>query len=148
MLAAHKSVIPPYDGKPFVLRDTMLTVSHLTGTGSKRNPWHVVVTDGTHFWHLEPDDVVRVETEGSASHSVVKRGGSKSSALAVGDLVAPLGSKAEIFRVAEKYPQPGYVRVLPYQRGGGDQVLFRTKRRGRQVWTDGQVEWIWMGNAS
>jgi hypothetical protein len=73
-LASHKSVIPPYDGKPFVLRDTVLTVSHLTGTGSKRNPWHVVVTDGTHFWHLEPDDVTRVETsERSTEHSTMKR---------------------------------------------------------------------------
>ena len=76
-LAAHKSVIPPYDGKPFVLRDTVLTVSHLTGTGSKRNPWHVTVTDGTHFWHLEPDDVARVETPGGSSHSTVKRHGSR-----------------------------------------------------------------------
>ena len=74
-LAEHKKVIPPYDGKPFVLRDTVLTVSHLTGTGSKRNPWHVVVTDGEHFWHLEPDDVTRVETAaGSSSHSTVKSG--------------------------------------------------------------------------
>ena len=71
-LAAHKSVIPPYDGKPFVLRDTVLTVSHLTGTGSKRNPWHVVVTDGTHFWHLEPDDVARVN-EGSSHHATKKK---------------------------------------------------------------------------
>jgi hypothetical protein len=76
-LASHKSVIPPYDGKPFVLRDTVLTVSHLTGTGSKRNPWHVVVTDGTHFWHLEPDDVTPVETgEGSTAHSSMKQKGS------------------------------------------------------------------------
>jgi hypothetical protein len=71
-LAPHKSVIPPYDGKPFVLRDTVLTVSHLTGTGSTRNPWHVVVTDGTHFWHLEPDDVIPAE-----AHSTMKRRGSK-----------------------------------------------------------------------
>ena len=77
-LAEHKKVIPPYDGKPFVLRDTVLTVSHLTGTGSKRNPWHVVVTDGTHFWHLEPDDVTRAETsDGGAVHSTVKRHSSK-----------------------------------------------------------------------
>ena len=75
-LAEHKKVIPPYDGKPFVLRDTVLTVSHLTGTGSKRNPWHVVVTDGTHFWHLEPDDVTRVETDtGGSSHSTMKSRG-------------------------------------------------------------------------
>jgi hypothetical protein len=64
-------VIPPYDGKPFVLRDTVLTVSHLTGTGAKRNPWHVVVTDGTHFWHLEADDVVRAENT-STAHSTRK----------------------------------------------------------------------------
>jgi hypothetical protein len=70
-LSPIKSVIPPYDGKPFVLRDTVLTVSHLTGTGSNRNPWHVVVTDGTHFWHLEPDDVRLVDD--SAAHSTVKR---------------------------------------------------------------------------
>jgi hypothetical protein len=61
VLAPHKSVIPPYDGKPYVLRDTVLTVSHLTGTGTQRSPWHVVVTDGTHFWHLEPEDVTPAE---------------------------------------------------------------------------------------
>jgi len=75
-LSAIKKVIPPYEGKPFVLRDTVLTVSHLTGTGSKRNPWFVVVTDGTHFWHLEPNDVVRVESDAGASHSTKKRGNS------------------------------------------------------------------------
>lgn len=75
-LSRIKSVIPPYDGKPFVLRDTVLTVSHLTGTGSKRNPWHVVVTDGTHFWHLEPDDVTRVETDDpTTAHSTMKQRG-------------------------------------------------------------------------
>jgi hypothetical protein len=72
----------------------------------------------------------------------------RSSALDVGDLVAPQGSGAEIFRVTEKYLQPGYVRVLPYRRGGSAQVLFRMKRKGRQIWTDGQVEWIWMGSAA
>jgi len=76
-LASHKSVIPPYEGKPFVLRDTVLTVSHLTGTGSNRNPWHVVVTDGTHFWHLEPDDVTRVDTESGTMHSTMKQRSSK-----------------------------------------------------------------------
>lgn len=69
-LAPHKSLIPAYGGKPFVGRETILTVSHLTGTGAKRNPWHVVVTDGTHFWHLEPDDVQRVE---GAAHATTKR---------------------------------------------------------------------------
>lgn len=73
-LSRIKSVIPPYDGKPFVLRDTVLTVSHLTGTGSKRAHWHVVVTDGTHFWHLEPDDITPVET---SAHSTMKPHSSK-----------------------------------------------------------------------
>ena len=72
-LSRIKSVIPAYGGKPFVGRDMVLTVSHLTGTGSTRNPWHVVVTDGTHFWHLEPDDVQPAEDEARASHSTVKR---------------------------------------------------------------------------
>lgn len=72
-LSRIKSIIPPYDGKPFVLRDTVLTVSHLTGTGSARNPWHVVVTDGTHFWHLEPGDVMPL----AASHHLSKRRPSK-----------------------------------------------------------------------
>jgi hypothetical protein len=56
-LSPIKSMIPAYDGKPAVLRDTVLTVSSITGTGAKRNPYHVVVTDGTRFWHLEPGDV-------------------------------------------------------------------------------------------
>jgi hypothetical protein len=73
-LSPIKSVIPAYGGKPFVGRDMVLTVSHLTGTGAQRNPWHVVVTDGTHFWHLEPDDVQRVsDGEESAAHSTMKR---------------------------------------------------------------------------
>jgi hypothetical protein len=74
-LSRIKRVIPPYDGKPYVLRDTVLTVSHLTGTGSTRNPWHVVVTDGTHFWTLEPGDVTPVET--SEAHSMKQQHGSK-----------------------------------------------------------------------
>lgn len=72
-LSPIKSVIPAYGGKPFVGRDMVLMVSHLTGTGSKRNPWHVVVTDGTHFWHLEPDDVMPVETEAHTEHSTMRR---------------------------------------------------------------------------
>ena len=74
-LSPIKRTIPPHDGKPWVLRDTVLTVSHLTGTGSKRSPWAVVVTDGTHFWQLEPGDVTPVET--SAAHSTMKQRGAK-----------------------------------------------------------------------
>lgn len=58
LLAPQKSVIPAYDGKPFVGRESVLRVSSVTGTGSARSPYRVVVTDGEHFWHLEPDDVV------------------------------------------------------------------------------------------
>jgi hypothetical protein len=58
VLASFAPLIPSYDGEPFVGRETVLNVSHITGTGSKRNPYHVVVTDGTHFWHIVPDEVV------------------------------------------------------------------------------------------
>lgn len=61
-LSRIKSPIPAYGGKPFIGRETELTVSHITGTGAKRNPWGVVVTDGSHFWHLEPGDVTLAET--------------------------------------------------------------------------------------
>lgn len=71
-LSRIKSVIPAYGGKPFVRRDMVLTVSHLTGTGAKRNPWHVVVTDGTHFWQLEPEDVMPVK-DGGEAHSIMKQ---------------------------------------------------------------------------
>jgi len=60
ILAYHKSVIPAYDGKPFVGHDQELRVSSVPGTGSQRNPYGVVVTDGEHFWHLLPEDVVPV----------------------------------------------------------------------------------------
>jgi len=63
-LSSIKSMIPAHDGKPAVLGDTRLSVSSITGTGSKRNPYHVVMTDGVHFWHLEPDDVVLVHRHG------------------------------------------------------------------------------------
>lgn len=77
-LSPIKRTIPPHEGKPWVLRDTVLTVSHLAGTGSKRSPWYVVVTDGEHFWSLEPDDVTRVEDgDGSTAHSTTKRSGTK-----------------------------------------------------------------------
>jgi hypothetical protein len=71
-LSRIKRPIPAHDGKPFVGREDVLTVSHITGTGAKRNPWGVVVTDGTHFWHLEPDDVTPVEADVTTSHSAKK----------------------------------------------------------------------------
>jgi hypothetical protein len=57
-IAAHMSVIPAYDDKPFVGRDTTLYVWTLTGRGTKRDPWRAVATDNAgHFWHFEPDDL-------------------------------------------------------------------------------------------
>jgi len=71
-LSRIKSPIPAYGGKPFVGREDVLTVSHITGTGAKRNPWGVVVTDGTHFWNLEPGDVTPLDTNVTTSHSTKK----------------------------------------------------------------------------
>ncbi len=60
-LCSHVSAIPAYAGKPFVGCDTVLSVSHLTGRGSKRDPWRVVLTDGEHFWHMDPADIQKCE---------------------------------------------------------------------------------------
>jgi len=116
MLAEHKGVIPPYDGKPFVLRDTVLTVSHLTGTGSRRNPWHVVVTDGEHFWHLDPDDVVSAET-----HSTMKQ-------TAARDLDAWLERHGYHHARARKIASPITGREL-----------FPTSERGHHITTAGRL---------
>lgn len=59
-LAPHRSGIPAHDGKPMVGREDVLRVSSVTGTGSARNPYRIVVTNGVHFWHLEPDDAAPV----------------------------------------------------------------------------------------
>lgn len=61
-LASHMRVIPPYDGKPQIGHENILRVSAVAGTGTTRNPFHVVVTDGVHFWTLAPDDVVAVQS--------------------------------------------------------------------------------------
>ena len=53
------SIVPAYDGKPQIGRDTELSVSHVTGRGSKCAPWRVVATDGIHFWHFDPENIVR-----------------------------------------------------------------------------------------
>lgn len=54
------AAIPAYDGKPHIARDTVLEVSHVTGRGSKRDPFRVVVTDGIHFWHFDPENIERM----------------------------------------------------------------------------------------
>ncbi len=61
ILASHMRAIPPYDGKPFVSKEDVLRVSSIIGTGSKRNPYHVSVTDDKgHFWQIQPDDLVKL----------------------------------------------------------------------------------------
>lgn len=59
-LADHVSNFPSYADKPAVTRATELRVSSITGKGTTRAPWSVSLTDGTHFWHVEPGDVVAV----------------------------------------------------------------------------------------
>jgi hypothetical protein len=62
VLAGHTRSISPYDGKPFVSKlESVLRVSSISGTGSKRSPWQVSVTDDLgHFWQLQPDDLVKL----------------------------------------------------------------------------------------
>lgn len=60
-LADHMRAIPAYADKPAVLCDTVLRVSHITGRGTKRDPWAVVATDRVHFWHFEPSDLACVK---------------------------------------------------------------------------------------
>ena len=56
--------IPAYGGKPFVSKfDTVLRVQSVTGTGTMRNPWHVIVTDDAgHTWILQPGDLMIAES--------------------------------------------------------------------------------------
>lgn len=56
-LASHVRCIPAYGDKPIVTHATELRVSSLSGNGSKRQPWSVTVTDGQHFWHVDPSDL-------------------------------------------------------------------------------------------
>jgi hypothetical protein len=61
VLASHVRAFPPYDGKPFVGHENVLRVSSISGTGSKRNPYHVSCTDDQgHFWSIEPDDLIKL----------------------------------------------------------------------------------------
>lgn len=129
-LAPHKRVIPPYDGKPFVLRDTVLAVSHLTGTGSTRNPWHVVVTDGTHFWHLEPDDVTPVETGGGGTvHSTIKKPGKQLDREIAASLAKPR-SHTTIKKTKAARPTPYRLKLTP------SEISAISFAKGRYAWPD------------
>lgn len=59
-IASHVAVIPAYGDKPFVGHDTLLRVSSISGTGTRRNPWSISVTDGVYFWHFAPEDIERM----------------------------------------------------------------------------------------
>lgn len=67
----------------------------------------------------------------------------KSSALAVGDLVARVEAPTVLHRVSEKFP--GYVRVLPYRRSGREQILFQSAA-GARFWIGDGSQWIVMGH--
>lgn len=56
-LAPGVRVVPAYGGKPAVHRGTDLCVAEVTGRGTERAPWSIIVTDGSHLWHLDPDDL-------------------------------------------------------------------------------------------
>ena len=56
-LAHTVRVVPAYGGKPAVHRGTDLSVAEVTGRGTDRAPWAVTVTDGSHLWHFDPDDL-------------------------------------------------------------------------------------------
>jgi hypothetical protein len=134
-LSRIKSVIPAYGGKPFVGRDTILTVSHLTGTGSTRNPWMVVVTDGTHFWHLEAGDVMHAENE--AAHSTMKHGAGR-------ELSAWLDSNgyrhAHAKKTAEDHPYKTSLRAharMIHQEPTGREV-FAAHERDHHITTSGR----------
>lgn len=69
----------------------------------------------------------------------------KTTALAVGDLVARVEAPTVLHRVTEKFP--GYVRVLPYRRSGREQLLVPVRHGGRTIWTGDGSQWIVMGHA-
>ena len=56
-LASHMRHVPAYDDKPVLTHESALTVASIVGRGTLREPWRVVVTDGTHFWHMRGDDI-------------------------------------------------------------------------------------------
>jgi hypothetical protein len=66
----------------------------------------------------------------------------KTSALAVGDLVARVEAPTVLHRVTEKFS--GYVRVLPYRRSGREQILFQSAA-GTQFWIGDGSQWIVIG---
>ncbi len=47
--------VPATNSHPALLVDTVLRVSSLSGRGTLRDPWTLNVTDGFHFWGLDPD---------------------------------------------------------------------------------------------
>ncbi len=98
VLSPIKRPIPAYDGKPFVGRETVLTVSGVSGTGTVRSPWQVVVTDGQHSWHLEGDDVVLADPDVASMRSAARLEREIKAAVASGPL----------FRTRAAFMLPGH----------------------------------------
>jgi hypothetical protein len=65
-------------------------------------------------------------------------------ALAVGDLVARVEAPTVLHRVTSRHP--GYVRVLPYRRGGREQLLVPLRHAGRTIWAGDGSEWVVTGH--
>jgi hypothetical protein len=63
----------------------------------------------------------------------------KAHTLAIGDLVARVEAPTVFYRVTERFP--GYVRVLPYQRSGREQILISVRHGRRTVWAGDGSEW-------
>ena len=57
-LAQHVRCVPAYGDKPVLGHDTTVSVSSISGRGSKRDPLRVSVTDGQYFWTFDPSDLV------------------------------------------------------------------------------------------
>jgi hypothetical protein len=71
VLAEHTPLIPAYEGKPFVGRETVLRVSSIVGKGTQRAPWGVNITDDAgHFWRMDPGDLML--SENGPGHAVKK----------------------------------------------------------------------------
>lgn len=117
------------DGKPHVVREEDLPAAGDTATG------RVEIGPSKKTSHARI-----MKTTKSPS-----RRGFLASKIAVGALVARVEAPTEIYRVTEKFP--AYLRVLPYQRSGGEKLLFPMKPISARMLTDGSSRWIVVGKS-
>lgn len=82
LIAQHVRTPIRFDGRPDILRDTVLRVWAVSGRGTKRDPWQIVCEPGDDqtranapigtFWHFDPDDLVITFTNGAARSHLIK----------------------------------------------------------------------------